>query len=418
MLVGVSEVRVVVGGRGRWLVRSRAAGSALGAGLPGLVLGGTLFVALTAFLHALGVPRGDHGKLGRMEIREQVSLSELTTLRVGGPARTLIRAQTVEEVVEVVSGADAAGEPLLIVAGGSNLLIGDQGFDGTVLHIAVGGVAIGDTGDEARVVAGAGEPWDGIVAACVADGLAGVECLSGIPGSTGATPIQNVGAYGQDVAETIAAVSAYDRHTRTMVELEPQQCGFGYRSSAFKGADRYVVLRVSFALERSPLARPIRYAELARTLAVEPGDRPPLRDTRDAVLELRRGKGMVIDPGDPDSVSAGSFFLNPILSGEAFASLQRRATERLGEETKVPVWPDANGSVKTSAAWLIERAGFHRGYGNGRAGISSKHTLAIVNRGGASSAELVGLAREMRDGVQAAFGVSLHPEPTLVGVEL
>jgi UDP-N-acetylmuramate dehydrogenase len=248
--------------------------------------------------------------------------------------------------------------------------------------------------------------------------LAGVECLSGIPGSTGATPIQNVGAYGQDVSETVVSVSAYDRRLKTIVELEPAQCGFGYRTSAFKGSDRYVVLRVSFALERSPLARGIRYAELARTLGVEPGGRPSLAATREAVLELRRGKGMVIDPADPDSVSAGSFFLNPILSREAFASVQRRAAQRLGEEVRVPVWPDADGSVKTSAAWLIERAGFHRGYGNGRAGISSKHTLAIVNRGGASSAELVAVAREMRDGVQDAFGVQLHPEPTLVGIEL
>lgn len=353
-----------------------------------------------------------------MDVREQVPLSELTTLRVGGPARTLITAQTIEEVVDVVAGADASGERLLIIAGGSNLLIGDQGFDGTVLHVAVGGIAIGETGDGPRVVAGAGEPWDGVVSACVDDGLSGVECLSGIPGSTGATPIQNVGAYGQDVSETIVSVSAYDRRAGAVVDLEPEQCGFGYRSSAFKGSDRYVVLRVSFGLERSPLARPIRYAELARTLGVEPGDRPPLRDTRDAVLDLRRGKGMVIDAEDPDSVSAGSFFLNPILSREAFASLQRIAAQRLGEGTQVPVWPDTDGCLKTSAAWLIERAGFHRGYGSGRAGISSKHTLAIVNRGGASSAELVALAREMRDGVQAAFGVSLHPEPTLIGVEL
>jgi UDP-N-acetylmuramate dehydrogenase len=363
-------------------------------------------------------PAAIAANLGRMQARDQVPLSELTTLRVGGPARRLITAASVEEVVEVVGGADAVGEPLLIIAGGSNLLIGDQGFDGTVLQLALEGIAIGETGDGFRVVAAAGEAWDGIVARCVGEGLAGVECLSGIPGSTGATPIQNVGAYGQDVSETIASVSAYDRHAGTVVELEPRQCGFGYRSSAFKGADRYVVLGVSFVLERSPLARPIRYAELARTLAVEPGARPPLAAAREAVLELRRGKGMVIDPDDPDSVSAGSFFLNPILSREAFASLERRATERLGEGTRVPVWPDTNGSVKTSAAWLIERAGFHRGYGSGRAGISSKHTLAIVNRGGASSAELVALAREMRDGVRAAFGVSLHPEPTLVGVEL
>ena len=204
-----------------------------------------------------------------MQVREQVPLSELTTLRVGGPARRLITAATIEEVVEVVGGADAAGEPLLIIAGGSNLLIGDQGFDGTVLQIALGGIDIGEAGDGVRVAAGAWEPWDAVVAACVDEGLAGVECLSGIPGSTGATPIQNVGAYGQDVSETIVSVSAYDRRAGTLVVLEPQQCGFGYRSSAFKGSDRYVVLRVAFELERSQLARGIRYAELARTLAVE-----------------------------------------------------------------------------------------------------------------------------------------------------
>ena len=356
--------------------------------------------------------------MGRMQVREQVPLSELTTLRVGGPARRLVAAAKVEDVVEVVSEADAAREPLLIIAGGSNLLIGDRGFDGTVLRVALGGIAIGETGDGVRVVAGAGEPWDGVVARCVDEGLAGVECLSGIPGSTGATPIQNVGAYGQDVSETVVSVTAYDRLGGAVVELQPEQCGFGYRSSAFKGSDRYVVLRVSFALERSPLARGIRYAELARTLAVDPGARPPLRATRDAVLELRRRKGMVIDPDDPDSVSAGSFFVNPILSGEEFATLEERAVQRLGKGTQVPVWPDGDGLVKTSAAWLIERAGFHRGYGDGRAGISSKHTLAIVNRGGASASELVALAREMRAGVQAAFGVSLTPEPTLVGIEL
>lgn len=353
-----------------------------------------------------------------MEVREHVPLSELTTLRVGGPARKLIRASTSDELVEVVGGADAAGEPLLVIAGGSNLLIGDQGFDGTVVRVAIGGIALGESRDGTRAVVGAGEPWDRVVDACVDAGLAGVECLSGIPGSTGATPIQNVGAYGQDVAETITSVRAYDRHTRAIVDLGPAQCGFGYRTSAFKGSDRHVVLQVSFGLERSSRARGIRYAELASALAVDPGQRAPLSAVREAVLALRRGKGMVLDPGDPDSVSAGSFFLNPILSREDFVALEHRAAERLGEGTRVPVWPDADGSVKTSAAWLIERAGFHRGYGDGRAGISSKHTLAIVNRGGASSAELVALAREMRDGVKAAFGVSLRPEPTLVGIEL
>jgi UDP-N-acetylmuramate dehydrogenase len=352
-----------------------------------------------------------------MQVREQVPLAELTTLRVGGPARRLIAAQTPDEVVETVAGADAAGEPLLLLAGGSNLLIGDAGFDGTVLQVALRGISFHEAPGRVLVEAGAGESWDTVVAACVERGLAGVECLSGIPGSTGATPIQNVGAYGQEVADTIASVRAYDRLARDVVELAPEQCGFGYRSSAFKGSDRYVVLAVQYALERSDRGREVRYAELARALSIQPGELPALADAREAVLALRRGKGMVIDPDDPDSVSAGSFFLNPVLPGDAFADLRGRALARLGDGVKVPAWTEEDGSVKTSAAWLIERSGFHRGYGDGRAGISSKHTLAIINRGGATSAELVALARELRDGVQEAFGVRLNPEPTLIGIE-
>ena len=353
-----------------------------------------------------------------MHTLEHVPLSELTTLRVGGPARRIARADSAEEAVEVVSGADAAGEPVLVIAGGSNLLIADRGFDGTALRVAVNGIAVSDEGHRVRLDVGAGERWDDVVGFCVTHGLAGVECLSGIPGSVGATPIQNVGAYGQEVADTIVSVRAYDRRTRSVAELSPAECGFAYRSSAFKRSDRHVVLAVSFVLERSPLALPIRYGELARALDAAPGSRPPLGASREAVLALRRRKGMVLDPGDPDSVSAGSFFVNPILTTAEFAALGRRASARLGDDVRIPEWPDANGSVKTSAAWLIERAGFHRGYGDGPAGISSKHTLAIINRGGASSAELVALAREMRGGVRDAFGVALDPEPTLVGIEL
>jgi UDP-N-acetylmuramate dehydrogenase len=341
-----------------------------------------------------------------------IELSELTTLRVGGPARRFIRATNADELIEVVRAADDSGEPLLLIAGGSNLLIADHGFDGTVVQVATSGVEAepGDRGTRLHVAAG--EPWDAVVARSVADGLAGLECLSGIPGSTGATPIQNVGAYGQEVAETVVSVRAYDRHDRGIVDLEPAQCGFAYRSSAFKRSDRYVVLDVALELERSELARPVRYAELARTLGVELGARPPLPDVREAVLGLRRGKGMVIDPSDPDSVSAGSFFVNPVMDSGAFAALERRAAER------PPAWPEPGGRVKTSAAWLIERAGFTRGYGTGRAGISGKHTLALINRGGANAADLVALAREIRDGVQAKFSVTLVPEPTLVGVAL
>jgi UDP-N-acetylmuramate dehydrogenase len=269
-----------------------------------------------------------------------------------------------------------------------------------------------------RAEVAAGEPWDNVVARCVSEGLAGIECLSGIPGSTGATPIQNVGAYGQEVSTTISSVRVYDREGGKVVELPPSQCGFAYRTSAFKHSDKHVVLAVTFELERAQTARPVQYAELARTLDVELGDRAPLAEVREAVLALRRRKGMVIDPDDPDSVSAGSFFVNPILSREEFGALERRTVDQLGEGTEPPRWPEAEGRMKTSAAWLIERAGFHRGYGQGRVGVSNKHTLALVNRGGGTTKELLSLARELRDGVRDRFGVTLRPEPTLVGVEL
>ncbi len=354
-----------------------------------------------------------------MRERRDTPLSELTTLRVGGPARLLLEARAEKEIVEVVSGADAAGEPLLVMAGGSNLVIADDGFPGTVARVATSGVTARSEGDLVRLEVAAGESWDELVARCVGDGLAGVECLSGIPGSVGATPIQNVGAYGQEVSETIVSVRTYDRRTGAVAELSPGECGFGYRSSAFKRSSRHAVLSVSLALERSATARPVRYAELARTLGVEPGSRPPAAEVREAVLALRRGKGMVIDPHDPDSVSAGSFFVNPILSTARFAVLARRVAERLGEGSPPPpAWPEADGHVKTSAAWLIERAGFHPGYGEGRAGISQKHTLAIVNRGGATTRELIEVARELRRGVEDAFGVTLDVEPTLIGVAL
>ena len=256
------------------------------------------------------------------------------------------------------------------------------------------------------------------MAGAVAGGLAGIECLSGIPGSAGATPIQNVGAYGQEVSETITRVRAYDREAQAIVELAPEPCGFAYRSSAFRHSDRHVVLAVAFELPRSERSAPVRYAELARSLDVEVGGTAPLAEVRAAVLELRRGKGMVLDPGDPDTASAGSFFTNPILDAEAFAALEARVAERLGPEERPPRFAEADGRAKTSAAWLIERAGFRRGHGEGAIRLSSKHTLAITNRGGGSAQELVALARELRDGVRGAFGVELRPEPTLVGIEL
>jgi UDP-N-acetylmuramate dehydrogenase len=340
-----------------------------------------------------------------------VRLSELTTLRLGGPAEHYVEASTDQEVVDIVR----AGEPLLILAGGSNVVVADEGFPGTVLRIATRGV----TRDRTTLEVAAGEPWDPLVASCVADGLEGVECLAGIPGSVGATPIQNVGAYGQEVAETIVAVRVLDRARDIVEELPPAACGFTYRSSAFKREPgRWVVLGVRFALKASQLSAPIRYAELARALDVELGDRAPLAQVRDAVLALRRRKGMVLDASDPDTVSAGSFFTNPILDAGAFATLQERVTDRLGPDARPPSWPEADGRVKTSAAWLIERAGFHRGDGDPDGiAISTKHTLALTNRGAGTTAQLVALAREIAAGVHDAFGVKLTPEPVLVGHE-
>jgi UDP-N-acetylmuramate dehydrogenase len=342
-----------------------------------------------------------------------VRLSDLTTLRLGGPPARYLEAATEQALVDAVTAADRAGEPLLVLAGGSNVVVADDGFAGTVVRVLTRGVVR----DGAGLEVAAGEPWDPLVADCVVRGLAGVECLAGIPGSVGATPIQNVGAYGQDVAETIGWVRVLDRADATVRELAPAECGFTYRSSAFKREPgRWVVLAVSFALEASERSAPIRYPELARALGVEVGARALLADVRDAVLALRRGKGMVLDPDDADTVSAGSFFTNPVLDAGAFAALRARAAERLGPDAPPPAWPEGDGYVKTSAAWLIERAGFQRGHGNPQGiAISGKHTLALTNRGAGTTAELVALAREIAAGVRDAFGVELVPEPVFVG---
>jgi UDP-N-acetylmuramate dehydrogenase len=314
----------------------------------------------------------------------------------------MVEATTEGELAEMVR---SAYEPLLVLAGGSNVVIADAGFPGTVVRVLTRGVER----DGPRIAVQAGEPWDDLVADCVARGLQGFECLSGIPGSTGATPIQNVGAYGQEVSETVESVRVLDRASGQIVEMPAAECGFAYRASRFKHRDRHVVLAVTFVLREDDRSGPLRYAELARRLDVPVGGTAPLEEVREAVLELRRGKGMVIDPSDPDSVSAGSFFTNPILEPDAFAALEARAG------SPPPAFPEPDGRIKTSAAWLIERAGFPRGYGNGRAGISTKHTLALVNRGGATTAELMDLAREIAAGVQARFGVAVAPEPVLVG---
>jgi len=376
------------------------------------------------------------------QVREQVPLSEFTTIGLGGPARRFVEAVTDEEIITEVHAADERSEPLLVLGGGSNLVISDDGFPGTVVHIATTGIhrAVDGTrrAGPVAVTVAAGEDWDTGVASCVAEGLAGLECLSGIPGRAGATPIQNVGAYGQEVAETITLVRAYDRKLGQVVEIAGRDCGFGYRTSAFKrstssagAADvpgeytgRFVVLNVVFGLDRNPLSRPVRYRELAQRLGVAEGERAPLADVRAAVVALRRGKGMVLDPADPDTRSAGSFFINPVLDAGQFAALQDAIAARCGPGARIPRYPADPGYVKVSAAWLIERAGFLKGYpsqeGVGRPGamISTKHTLALVNAGGGSTLSLLGLAREVRDGVRDTFGVELANEPVLVGNRL
>jgi UDP-N-acetylmuramate dehydrogenase len=340
-------------------------------------------------------------------VREQTGapLAGLTTLRLGGPAARLVVAETDDEIVETVRAADSRGEPLLVLGGGSNLLVTDDGFDGTVLQVATHGVEVAAHVEHALEIA-AGVDWDHVVSLAVDEGYAGIEALSGIPGRVGAAPIQNVGAYGQELSQTVARVRVLDRSTHDVVDLAPGDCDFGYRDSTFKRhPDRWVVLAVAFALEHSRLGAPVRYAELARRLGVEVGERVPAVDVRQAVLDLRRGKGMVLDPADHDTWSAGSFFTNPMLSAAD--------ADRLPDGA--PRWPERDGRVKTSAAWLIEHAGFGKGYGDGAAGISTKHTLALTNRGGATADDLLALAREIRDGVRERFGVELVNEPVVVG---
>jgi UDP-N-acetylmuramate dehydrogenase len=348
-----------------------------------------------------------------------VRLADHTTLGLGGPARRFVRADTEQDLIEAVRAADDRGEPVLILGGGSNLVVADEGFDGTVVQVATKGVH--RDGEPGRVTVAAGEDWDAVVAGTVAAGLAGLECLSGIPGLAGATPIQNVGAYGQEVSETITAVRTYDRVTGQITIIQNGRCGFGYRTSVFKRDDarRHVVLSVTFQLAVQSVSAPVRYAELAAALGVAVGDQVASTTARSAVIELRRRKGMVIDAADPDTRSVGSFFVNPVLDGTALAAVETAARARCGPDTRVPRFDAGDGLVKVPAAWLIERAGFGKGYSLGDgARISAKHTLALVNAGSATTASLMALARQITDGVRDAFGVTLAAEPVLVGVTL
>jgi UDP-N-acetylmuramate dehydrogenase len=339
-------------------------------------------------------------------------LAAYTTLRLGGPAGTLTTAVETDEAVDAVRKATVEGRPVLVLAGGSNVVVGDAGFAGEVLLLRNRGVeVVTEDAGEVVVRVASGEPWDDFVAYAVNAGWSGVECLSGIPGSAGATPIQNVGAYGQEVAHTIVAVHAYDRLADERLVMTPRECRFGYRSSVFKHNDRYLVTAVDFRLVKDGLSAPVRYAELARQLGVEAGDRVPLEQARQTVLKLRAGKGMVLDPQDRDTWSVGSFFTNPVVSAAFFAEL----TADRGE---MPHWPAPDDTVKVPAAWLIEHAGFPKGFAGVGVSISTKHTLALTNRGDGDTGALLDLARTIRDGVRDRFGIELHPEPVLVNCVL
>jgi UDP-N-acetylmuramate dehydrogenase len=352
-------------------------------------------------------------------IQENVPLGPLTTLRIGGPARFFAEAREEDELLAAFSFAAQRNLPLFILGGGSNALVADEGFPGLVVHVALKGVTWREDGDEVIVTARAGEDWDEFVSQCVERDLAGVECLSGIPGSVGGTPVQNVGAYGQEVSETITSVRVFDRLAGGFAELSNEKCLFGYRASVFNttARGRYVVTAVTYALR--PHGEPaIRYPDL-KSFFSNVSTMPSLGMTREAVREIRARKAMLIAPGDPDCRSAGSFFKNPVVTSDTFISIEEIAKGQnlIGAAEGVPNFPAGDGKLKVPAAWLIERAGFHKGYGRGRVGISSKHTLAIVNRGGATAREVVGLMKEIQGRVAAKFGVLLAPEPVFVGFD-
>lgn len=334
-----------------------------------------------------------------IHIDENVALAPRTTIGIGGPARYFVRVTSVDELREALRWANV---PVFLLGGGSNLLIADEGFDGLVIHLDLRGIDAQD--DHVRVAAG--EPWDDFVALAVKNHWAGIECLSGIPGSTGATPIQNVGAYGQEVAETITHVEVYDRAHDEVRTFTKDECRFGYRSSLFKNIerDRYVVLNVTFRLKPGGCAT-IRYPELQKYVDEHGVSVDDLQGVRDSVIAIRKRKGMVLDPGDPDTRSDGSFFMNPVITPAEYA--------RFPDQT-APHFP-AGEKVKLSAAWLIEHAGFSKGFVHGNVGLSSKHTLAVINRGGGTAREVLELVEMIQRRVREQFGVEIHPEPNFIG---
>jgi UDP-N-acetylmuramate dehydrogenase len=350
-----------------------------------------------------------------MLLQENVTLAPLTTFGVGGPARFFVEARSRTEVEESVQFAKARQLPLFVLGGGSNLVVADSGWPGLVLRIAISGIErLPGSDDEGRILfdVGAGESWDRFVSHAVAAQCAGVECLSGIPGSVGGTPVQNVGAYGQEVSETIESVEVFDLRDGQVRELCREACGFAYRSSIFNTTERgrFIILRVVYAL--TPGGEPrLTYADLKRHFMGREAT-PNLAEIREAVRHIRALKGMLLVAGDPDCLSAGSFFKNPVLSEEQHAELNKRAAAR---GFAIPSYPALEKSKKVSAAWLVEKSGFARGYGFGRVGLSSKHALAIVNRGGATAVEILALKDQIQHRVEEIWGVRLEPEPVMVG---
>lgn len=350
-----------------------------------------------------------------LEISENVILAPFTSLGIGGKARYFVRAETEGQVTESVEFAKKNGLKLFVLGGGSNVLVSDKGFDGLVLQISLMGVNGSEskpvlnpeleTRNSKQLTVGAGEDWDDFVAFCVENDLAGVECLSGIPGFVGGTPVQNVGAYGQEVSETIVAVRCFDRNTARFVDLKNSDCRFSYRASIFNSTerDRYIVLSVMFSLHKGGAPKVV-YKDLIDRF----GDRrPTLSEVREAVLAVRRSKSMVIDAGDPNSKSAGSFFKNPVVD--------RDRIMRLKESFEALPFFEFGDKAKIPAAWLIENAGFCKGYALGNVGISSNHTLALINRGDATAAEVIVLKKRIQKAVDAKFGIDLDPEPVFVG---
>lgn len=352
-------------------------------------------------------------------MKENVQLAPYTTLGIGGPARFFAEAESEADLLAAFSFAEDRQVPIFILGGGSNVLVADEGFDGLALRVALKGVSLSNEDGEVLLTANAGEDWDDLVRQCVERNLAGVECLSGIPGSVGGTPVQNVGAYGQEVSETIVSVRAFDRHIKQFVELSNAECQFSYRASIFNTTvrDRYVVTAVTYALK--PHGEPaIRYPDLKNFFS-NVSTKPSLRLAREAVRSIRARKAMLLTPDDPDCRSAGSFFKNPVITLEHLRRIETESKGKglIGEGEVVPHFPAVDGKVKAPAAWLIERAGFQRGYQKGRVSISSKHTLALVNRGGATAREVLDLAQEIQQRVSEQFGITLAPEPVFIGFD-